>query len=148
MKVEEASYLFKVLSDQGRLNIVKTLYQFKELCANDLLMAVQCKQATLSHHMSVLTESGLVDSYKDGNKVFYSINKKRVNAVVNFLCSNKIAFKDKEEPKEEEKPVVVEVKPAKEEKPVQEPVKQAPVKPAEEQKKPEPVKVELPTFLL
>lgn len=147
MKVEEASYLFKVLSDQGRLNIVKTLYQFKELCANDLLMAVQCKQATLSHHMSVLTESGLVDSYKDGNKVFYSINKKRVNAVVNFLCSNKIAFKDKEETEKEEKPVVVEVKPVKEEKPVKQPAKEVPVEKKDE-KKPDPVKVELPTFLL
>ena len=72
MHKTEAAELFKVLSDESRLKICKMLYHNDSLCACDLLEMVECKQATLSHHMKVLTDSGLVNSTKDGKWMHYT----------------------------------------------------------------------------
>lgn len=106
MKVEKASELLKVLADEQRLKILKTLYKYNGFCANDLLTVVDCKQATLSHHMSLLVESGFVNAKKDGNKVYYSVNRKQIGAVINFLS-------DKKAPVEVEEGVIEKVEPAK-----------------------------------
>ena len=106
MKVEKASELLKVLADEQRLKILKTLYKYNGFCANDLLSVVDCKQATLSHHMSLLVESGFVNAKKDGNKVYYSINRKQIGSIINFLS-------DKNSPVEVEEGIIEKVEPAK-----------------------------------
>ena len=97
MNIQDASNLLKVLADESRLTIVKTILKNKKMIGNDLLEYVGCKQATLSHHMAELTESGLVIAKKDGNKVFYSVNKIKIAALSNFL-----AIKGENEPVIEE----------------------------------------------
>ena len=85
MHKEEASKLFKVLSDESRVKIVKVLYHRDELCACKLLEVVNCCQSTLSHHMSVLTESNLVIPRKDGKWVHYRCNKELVDQLMSFI---------------------------------------------------------------
>ena len=46
-----------------------------ELCACKILEEFQITQPTLSYHMKILSESGLVNSRKDGVWMKYSINK-------------------------------------------------------------------------
>lgn len=85
MNIKEAVSLLELLSDESRLTIIKVLKKNKKMCANDFLPYISCKQATLSHHMSLLVESGLLNSKKKGYKVFYSINSDRYNSLINFL---------------------------------------------------------------
>ncbi|WFA08375.1 metalloregulator ArsR/SmtB family transcription factor [Tissierella sp. Yu-01] len=66
--------LFKALSDETRIKIVFML-SHGELCACDILEEFNITQPTLSYHMKNLTESGLVDSRKEGVWMKYSINK-------------------------------------------------------------------------
>lgn len=88
MNIEEASNYFKLIADPNRLTILKQLTINLHMCGNDLLKHVDCKQATLSHHLSELTESGLLNAKKSGNKVLYSLNALKYNQLVYFL--NKI----------------------------------------------------------
>ncbi|MGD9707074.1 MAG: ArsR/SmtB family transcription factor [Candidatus Delongbacteria bacterium] len=65
--------LFKVLSDPVRLQIVD-LVSCKEMCACEILEYLSITQSTLSHHMKVLKECGLVSSRKDATWMYYSLN--------------------------------------------------------------------------
>jgi len=74
-----AMYL-KALSDETRLKIFDMLSN-GELCACDILEEFNITQPTLSYHMKILSESGLVDSRRDGVWMKYSINRKSLEAL-------------------------------------------------------------------
>ena len=65
--------LIKALADENRLAILDLL-QSGEKCAYVLLAELRITQPTLSHHMKVLCDAGIVDSCKDGKWMHYSIS--------------------------------------------------------------------------
>lgn len=65
--------IFKALGDSTRLKIIEML-SCGELCACDILESFQITQPTLSYHMKILTDCGLVKSRKDGSWIRYSNN--------------------------------------------------------------------------
>ena len=93
MHKQEASYLFKALSDETRVKIVKKLYHNDELCACKILEFVDCSQPTLSHHLSLLVSSGLINSRKEGKWTYYKANKEKIDELMAFIstpcCCNK-----------------------------------------------------------
>ena len=78
------AYIFKSLSDETRLQIVSMLDE-KELCACKILEKFNITQPTLSYHMKMLVDSGLVNAHKDGQWVKYSINKETKDELLIFL---------------------------------------------------------------
>lgn len=66
--------LFKALSDETRIKILFML-SHGELCACNILEEFNITQPTLSYHMKNLSDSGLVDSRKEGIWMKYSLNK-------------------------------------------------------------------------
>ncbi len=85
MNINEAAKLFKLLGDENRVKIVQYLNRGGEVCACKLLDLVECKQATLSHHMNAMVESKIVNARKDGKWVHYSINKERMDELLSFI---------------------------------------------------------------
>lgn len=81
----EYALLFKALSDETRLKIVTQLCGGQELCACNILENLSITQPTLSHHMKLLTECGLVNGRKDANWMRYTINTARVEEMQTFL---------------------------------------------------------------
>ncbi|MGN0894013.1 MAG: ArsR/SmtB family transcription factor [Succinivibrio sp.] len=67
----------KALTDENRLAIMLTL-QHGEKCGCELLEELNITQSTLSHHMKILSDSGLVDYYKEGKWMHYSISPEGV----------------------------------------------------------------------
>ena len=78
--------LFKALADKNRLMIVDML-SCGELCACDILEKFNITQPTLSHHMKILCECGLVNSRKDGKWMYYSLSSGKVQDFKDFVCS-------------------------------------------------------------
>ena len=68
-----ATKVFKAFCDEKRLNILKILLS-SEKCACRLLEELDIGQPTLSHHMRILCDSGVVTARKDGKWSYYSIN--------------------------------------------------------------------------
>ncbi len=85
-KYEVNSKIFKALSDNNRLKIIDLL-SGGEKCAYELLNHFDFKQPTLSHHMKVLMESGLVKARKEGTWSHYRLDYKRANQSVLFYMS-------------------------------------------------------------
>lgn len=103
MKANYAEYvaLFKAISDQTRLKIV-TLLSCGEMCACQLLNNFHITQPTLSYHMRILSESGIVNGRRDGAWMYYSINSAVIEKISEFLFEIK-SQKDQSNIKSEEK---------------------------------------------
>ena len=75
---------FKAVSDETRLRIVEMLFS-GEMCACDILENVSISQSTLSYHMKILSECGLVNAVRDGAWMRYSIHPESFDNIVHFL---------------------------------------------------------------
>ena len=65
--------MIKALADENRLAVMEIL-QSGEKCACVLLEELNITQSTLSHHMKLLCDSGLVEYRKEGKWMHYSIS--------------------------------------------------------------------------
>lgn len=75
--------IFKALGDETRLKIIEIL-SCGELCACDILESFDITQPTLSYHMKILIECGLVRSRKEGSWIRYSNNKEIISEITEF----------------------------------------------------------------
>lgn len=63
----------KALAHESRLMIIDALYQ-KDMCVGELSQLVQADQSTVSKHLSVLKNAGIVQDRKErSNKVYYHL---------------------------------------------------------------------------
>ncbi len=73
-KYKENAKIFKAFCDENRLMILEML-QSGEKCACKILDDLHIVQSTLSHHMKILVESGIVKARKEGKWTHYSISE-------------------------------------------------------------------------
>ena len=76
--------VFKAFCDENRLMILELL-RSGEKCACVLLEKLPIVQSTLSHHMKILTESGIVNARKDGKWTYYSFSANGVSHTKKLL---------------------------------------------------------------
>lgn len=84
-KYLENTKIFKVLGDPKRTTIVDML-SCGELCACEILEKFEMAHSTLSHHMKLLCECGLVNARCQGKWTYYSLNLDTVQKTKQFLC--------------------------------------------------------------
>ena len=85
MNTEEAARAFKALGDENRLRIVKLVAGQGEICACRILDELDIAQPTLSHHMKLLKDAGLVKVRKQGRWMHYSVDESTVDQIERFL---------------------------------------------------------------
>src|SRR5437762_2959979 len=69
----ELAARFKALADPTRVAIVNRLSAADEVCVCDLNTAFELSQPTISHHLKILREAGLVDSTRRGTWAYYRL---------------------------------------------------------------------------
>lgn len=77
--------MFKALGDPRRAMIVDML-SCGELCACKILEKFSISQSTLSHHMKLLCECGLVVGRNEGKCTHYSLSADGIARTKQFLC--------------------------------------------------------------
>src|SRR5919202_4262995 len=70
---DELAARFKALADPTRVGIVNRLAAAPEVCVCDLTDAFELSQPTISHHLRVLRDAGLVDVTKRGTWSYYRL---------------------------------------------------------------------------
>jgi len=65
--------LLQALADPTRLAIVRELASAPEVCACDLTSCCDVRQPTVSHHLKVLREAGVVESERRGTWIYYRL---------------------------------------------------------------------------
>ena len=76
--------MFKAFADENRIQILELLRD-GERCACRLLEEMKITQPTLSHHMKILCDSGIVVGRKEGKWMHYSISEDGMRDVRNYL---------------------------------------------------------------
>lgn len=85
MKNKEFLEKLKVINDNTRLTILQLLSKNGSMCACKILEELNITQGTLSHHMKVLTESGIVTFIKEGKWCHYTLVNESICEVSDFL---------------------------------------------------------------
>lgn len=85
MSVEKkTASVFKAFGDENRVRILGLL-RSGEKCACHLLEELNISQPTLSHHMKLLCDAGVVRGRKEGKWVYYSIDPQGAEQAVTLL---------------------------------------------------------------
>jgi ArsR family transcriptional regulator, arsenate/arsenite/antimonite-responsive transcriptional repressor len=85
MRDDEVAQIGKAIGDPNRLAIYKHIAQHDELFCGEIHAAHAISAATLSHHLKVLADLGLITSRKDGLNVYYRTVPEKFAAYVKHL---------------------------------------------------------------
>ncbi len=85
MNEKKFSKYFKAFGDPSRLKIIMLL-SGKELTVNEIVDKIGLSQPTVSRHLSILREAEVVFDRRDGQQVFYSLNKQSVGSCCCGFC--------------------------------------------------------------
>jgi ArsR family transcriptional regulator len=91
---EPAGNLFKALGDSYRLTIVATLAAADEVCVCDFTAALPLNQPTVSHHLRILRDAGLVTCERRGTWVYYRLAAdayERLNDALGLVLRRKVS---------------------------------------------------------
>jgi ArsR family transcriptional regulator, arsenate/arsenite/antimonite-responsive transcriptional repressor len=80
-EAEELAARFKALADPTRVAIVNRLSSVDELCVCDLNATFDLAQPTISHHLRILRDAGLVDASRRGTWAYYRLVPEAVGAL-------------------------------------------------------------------
>jgi ArsR family transcriptional regulator len=82
----QTTAIFKALSDETRLKILKAIAHTSELCECNIVPAFGLSQPTISYHLKVLREAGLVESERRGQWVWHRVNNRAVLGAMRRLA--------------------------------------------------------------
>ena len=79
---------FKALNDPTRREILELLRK-KDLTAGEIADHFNISKPSISHHLDLLRQAGLVESVKDGQFINYSLNTTVVDEIITWLVQFK-----------------------------------------------------------
>jgi ArsR family transcriptional regulator len=83
----DAAAVFGALADGTRLRIVQTMARApQELCECHIVPLFGLSQSTISYHLKVLREAGIVESEKRGLWAYYRVNPRALMAAIKTLA--------------------------------------------------------------
>lgn len=84
LDTKRTAAMFKAFCDENRIKILQLL-SIGEKCACKLLEELNVTQPTLSHHMKILCDSGVVCGRKEGKWMHYSISSEGADFAIQCL---------------------------------------------------------------
>jgi ArsR family transcriptional regulator len=103
MAMRDFAKLFKALSDETRIRILKVLLE-RECCVCEVMQALDISQPRASRNLGILEDAGFIRSRRDGLWIVYSIDEQRMNSYAapliellrGSLVNEEIILQDKE----------------------------------------------------
>lgn len=86
-QAESTAQMLSVVSNPTRLQILSLIHHSADGRARvaDLTTALELRQPSISHHMKVMTEAGIVSREPSGREVWYAIVPDRLAAIADLL---------------------------------------------------------------
>ena len=81
---------FKALNDQTRRDIIELLRK-KDMTAGEIADEFAFSKPTISHHLDLLRQAGLVESVRQGQFIYYSLNTTVMDEIISWF----LRFSDK-----------------------------------------------------
>jgi ArsR family transcriptional regulator, arsenate/arsenite/antimonite-responsive transcriptional repressor len=86
-RIDYFAGMLKALGSKVRLKVIRLLIQYGDegCCVTDIQKEVGGASSTLSHHLETLAHYGLINSRKNAQWIFYSVNFDVLKELVSFL---------------------------------------------------------------
>ena len=91
---DELNTLFKALNDPTRREILEFLKE-KDMTAGDIADKFNISKPSISHHLDLLRQAGLVVSVKEGQFIYYSISTTVMDEMLKWIMQFKSPQKNK-----------------------------------------------------
>lgn len=76
------------MAHPARVAIIGRLQDCREACCGEIVAALPLAQATVSQHLKVLVDAGLLTPRRDGHKMFYKLECERIRGFCHaFQCT-------------------------------------------------------------
>jgi ArsR family transcriptional regulator, arsenate/arsenite/antimonite-responsive transcriptional repressor len=81
----DAQQIARALGDPTRFAIYKHLAEIDEMRCGDICLDTPVRASTVSHHLKVLSDAGLIISRREGQGVYYRAVPERLRAYLKYL---------------------------------------------------------------
>lgn len=85
MKEKEATSIAKALGEPSRFSIYKQIAEGDEIYCGEVCSKHELSPGTVSHHLKVLTDIGLITSRKEGLNVYYRSVPEKFSSYLAYL---------------------------------------------------------------
>jgi len=85
LKMDEAAYTLKAISNGTRLCVISLLAEQEELNVSQLGEQLQCEQSLLSHHLTDMRAKGILNCRRDGKNCYYSLKNKQIIQIIECI---------------------------------------------------------------
>jgi len=68
-----------------RIAIIELLAANKRLSVTVIYQKLKIEQATASHHLNMLKSKGILESKREGKKIFYSLKHEKVKEIISSM---------------------------------------------------------------
>ena len=83
--VKKASLVLRSLNHKLRQQIIKIINESEKLAVTEIYVKLRLEQSVASQHLAILRKAGIVTTKREGKFIYYTINKKRVEAIDEFV---------------------------------------------------------------
>jgi ArsR family transcriptional regulator len=98
-KIEDPdARLFAAMADPSRLSILRQLASDGTVCACDLAVCCSVGQPTVSHHLKVLREAGLINAERRGTWIHYSIAPAALSRMAILIAGLRVGTAETHQP--------------------------------------------------
>jgi DNA-binding transcriptional ArsR family regulator len=84
-KLDQAASKLRAISHPLRIAIIDLLSDGKKLSVTEIYEALDIEQATTSHHLSILKNKGVLDSKREGKKIFYYLKNITLTEIIECI---------------------------------------------------------------
>lgn len=84
----DAVRVAKALGDDTRFELLRRIAASGEICCRDLVSSFRVSQATVSHHLKILTDAGLLTVRREGQFGYYRVRPAALRAYARTLAGD------------------------------------------------------------
>lgn len=82
LRIKKAAMVIRALNHKLRQQMIKLIDEMQSITVTDIYVKLRLEQSVASQHLAVLRRSGIVNTKRDGKKIFYSVNYLRVQHIL------------------------------------------------------------------
>ncbi|MBE7074996.1 MAG: winged helix-turn-helix transcriptional regulator [Clostridiales bacterium] len=87
MEIMKMSLFMKVMSDSTRVKILFAI-KSKPKSVNEIVDLVGATQSAVSHQLSIMRGVNIVETQRDGNKIYYSLADSQISKILDIVKSH------------------------------------------------------------
>ena len=84
-KLESAASKLRAMSHPMRIAIIDLLAKDNKLSVTEIYEKLKIEQATASHHLNILKNKGVLNSKREGKKIFYSLKNVTLTEIIECI---------------------------------------------------------------